>query len=332
VRRIFPDGDRLKRADVGFNHRGTEVDAKNKPRASAEVPASGFGDSARLPEIVSRVRGMPGTTLPQGDRRIGCRQTLTDSNHSGSRLKRTDSLGSLPVCRAATILRAHFRGSSRLTLVEDWVDSVIGEGDSRHCFGPTAVTRAGKRLHVYRIPDPDLQCDGELWHAGGLLIAFTSDSQSPQREMFTMAHELGHASLYAINPEVDQNNVEVERICDIFASELIMPINFVREMWRRIPDVEAVTKIMNKCGTSLPASCRRVADYLGDATVGIASDKGIIQERYGIGMGRELRSALDWGLDRTLEQKLSTDLPDGLALSLMRVRKERIIFLVRRIM
>ena len=288
------------------------------------------GDT-NLSDVLSRIRGVSGTALAPGDRLVGCRQAA-GSNNCDSRLRTIDGLGELPDCPAATALRAYLRGSTRLTLVEDWVDSVLGEEGRSRCFGPTAVTRAGRRLNVLHVMDSDLPCDGQLWYAGSFIIALISRAQSPQREMFTMAHELGHAALYMVDPEVDQNDAGVDKICNIFATELIMPTKLVRNIWHSTPDAGAVMQIKNKCSASLPASCLRVAEYLGDATVGIVSDRGIIQHWYGVIPGREIKSALDrLTFGKSLEGKSSIDLPGGLTLSLRRVGKERAIFLARKI-
>jgi len=228
MRVFFPNGDRLRRAGIVLNKPyGAEINAETEHRSPAGEPMPKDAGDTNLSDVLSRIRGVSGTALAPGDRLVGCRQAA-GSNNCDSRLRTIDGLGELPDCPAATALRAYLRGSTRLTLVEDWVDSVLGEEGRSRCFGPTAVTRAGRRLNVLHVMDSDLPCDGQLWYAGSFIIALISRAQSPQREMFTMAHELGHAALYMVDPEVDQNDAGVDKICNIFATELIMPTKLCR--------------------------------------------------------------------------------------------------------
>jgi hypothetical protein len=187
-----------------------------------------------------------------------------------------------------------------------------------------------RKLRVTHVDDGCLPYDGELRLVGGQLIAFVSKNQSRQRETFTIAHELGHAALFKLNPGLDQGAAETERLCDMFAAELMMPTSLVRDIWQSTPDVAAVVEIGKKTGSSLSAACVRIAEYLGSTATGILTPSGSIKEKYGIELGRDLKSSLAFAAERAAEGKFSSDLTNGLSVSSQKVRNEEVAFLARR--
>ena len=235
----------------------------------------------------------------------------------------------MPDCRTSNMLYARF---GRHATIEDWVDSIMAEDDRRTCFGRTAISRAKRQLSVVQVDDPGLGWDGELRLVCGRLIALIGPEQSRRRETFTIAHELGHGALYALDVEANQDTAVMERLCDMFAAELIMPTRLVRDIWRRIPDAEAIPELASKTESSLSASCIRIAEYLADAITGIASGDGIIQSPFG--MTRccdDLKGPILLASISNHQEKFFLNLLDGLTLSVHRVADGRMVFLGRMI-
>jgi hypothetical protein len=188
---------------------------------------------------------------------------------------------SLPKCDASKILRTNFTDATDVTIIENWVNSVLGYRDRSECFGATAVSRAIRNLRITCHYDDDLLHDGELRIVKGRQTVFIRTDQNPRRESFTLAHELGHASLHTIAPNLNQSDPGVERLCNLFAAEILMPTSFVRAVWRKTRDVDCIVTLAAQTSSSLPASCLRVVEYLnGGVTTGLASTSGVIVQRY----------------------------------------------------
>ncbi|GAA5116996.1 ImmA/IrrE family metallo-endopeptidase [Luteolibacter yonseiensis] len=67
---------------------------------------------------------------------------------------------------------------------------------------------------------------------------YINGNESPQRQRFTLAHEIGHAVLHPgqrivdYRRNIDAPNTPVEREANQFASELIMPRERFKSAWR----------------------------------------------------------------------------------------------------
>jgi hypothetical protein len=90
------------------------------------------------------------------------------------------------------------------------------------------------------------------------------------RTRFTLAHELGH--LVLADPEVlrlvhvalDEESVDVERMCNAFAAELLMPRDWLsRRFAGRAERFDVVDEIMDGAGVSYAAAMTRLAIVLG---------------------------------------------------------------------
>jgi hypothetical protein len=235
----------------------------------------------------------------------------------------------LPDCPAATILRANFRHSQDSALIEEWVNSVIAEPDRSQCFGRTALSRAMRKLGVVQCDDDDMLYDGELRLVHDRRVAFVRTGQYSRRERFTIAHELGHASLHVLDPSLDQGEPRVERVCNLFAGELLMPTRLVRDIWTKQSDANAIVVLAGRTGSSLSASCVRITECL-DVTTGLVSPDGKIMEPYGDIPVRELEPALRLTCGRASAGRSALRLPNGLKVSTGRAGA-RTVFLAQRL-
>jgi hypothetical protein len=89
---------------------------------------------------------------------------------------------------------------------------------------PTDLEALRPRLKVSGFePIDGLPISGELRKDGdGFKIVYSASLQ-PGRRRFTIAHELGHAIFETTGPNCPRYGNELERICDMLASELLMP-------------------------------------------------------------------------------------------------------------
>jgi hypothetical protein len=101
---------------------------------------------------------------------------------------------------------------------------------------------------------------GELRQADDGLEIVYSSHLSPERRRFTIAHELGHAVLARTGSRFPRAGREVERICDMFATEVLLPRGSFLEHASGAPDVEKVFELARLFKTSIAATARRYAE------------------------------------------------------------------------
>jgi hypothetical protein len=153
---------------------------------------------------------------------------------------------------------------------------------------------------------------------------------NPLRQRFTLAHELGHAALHELDPSLDQSGFGVERLCDLFAGELLMPTKLVQTICRETENAEAIVKLAYRTKTSLDASCVRIEEYLGSVITGLASDDGSIINRYGVKLTSSWRDALARACKITPAGKHLEIKQNGLIVCTRAVDNGRVVFLIRR--
>jgi hypothetical protein len=235
----------------------------------------------------------------------------------------------LPDCPATNALRTKFPGLEGAAAIENWVDQVVGDEDRIQCFGVTAAARARRKLEVMHRSHDQMLGEGELRLDGDRWIAYIPDSQPRRRARFALAHELGHAALYAVDPKLDQCGPGVERICNLFAAELLMPEKLVEHIWCTWPDAEAIWRLAWKTASSLSASCIRLAEHVGTITTGLASADGLITERYGAKLDGVLRGSVSVVSRSAHKGKASVQILRELTVSI-RASDGRIAFVVQR--
>ncbi len=130
---------------------------------------------------------------------------------------------------------------------------------------PTDLEAVGKRLNILRTEAEALPISGELRRAASGFIIVYSTYLSATRRRFTIAHELAHAIFEQSGPKCPRSGKELERLCDMLATELLMPRReFLREAgkpddlsWSKIDDLSRMFR------TSLSATSLRCAELLG---------------------------------------------------------------------
>ena len=89
---------------------------------------------------------------------------------------------------------------------------------------PTDLVAVAERLKVSSWHAEDLPVAGELRRErDNFVIAYASGMPSGRRR-FTIAHELGHAFFESTGPGCPRVGEELERICDLFAAALLLPV------------------------------------------------------------------------------------------------------------
>jgi hypothetical protein len=108
------------------------------------------------------------------------------------------------------------------------------------------------------IADPDLLTAGELRLVGDeYIIAFTP-SDSGVRQRFTIAHELGHVVFERTGPHCPRRGHELEQLCDLIASEILIPQRLLYQQAKSpisIAQVTKLAKLFDVSITSMAVKC-----------------------------------------------------------------------------
>lgn len=88
---------------------------------------------------------------------------------------------------------------------------------------PTDLNQVAQRLGVSEITTRDIGGSGELHKIGDQFTIVTAEDLSPARQRFTIAHELGHVLIEGTGAHAPRAGRELERVCDLIATELLMP-------------------------------------------------------------------------------------------------------------
>lgn len=132
---------------------------------------------------------------------------------------------------------------------------------------PIDLLSIAKRLNVRSVLEESLPFDGMLRKEKNRLVIKLNSHSPPLRRRFTLAHELGHVLFADSEPPTALQRGrtcrgdEVERLCDVAASELLMPEDSSRRFFDNhgiSPD--SVSNFAGRFAVSLQAAARRVLD------------------------------------------------------------------------
>jgi hypothetical protein len=227
------------------------------------------------------------------------------------------------------LLRVNYGDVADAALLEYWVDDVVGETGRIDCAGDAAVRQALSRLDVSLEYERDLWYDGETRLVEDQLVVYLRPNLIPSREKFTTAHELGHAALFRMAPRLDQSDTGIERLCNLFAAELLVPRRLVKREANRGSHAQAVVSLSRRSGSSLSSTCIRISECLGVAA-GFAANDGTILREYG-DQSQSHRIA-EWLLNISQQRKstasLSRRLTDNLMLDVV-VTESKYVYATR---
>ena len=148
---------------------------------------------------------------------------------------------------------------------------------------PTDLNAAAARVLVSEIIGEDLPVSGELRREGKKLKIVYSTYLSETRRRFTVAHELAHAIFESTKSHAPRTGAELERLCDMLASEILMPRDLFLTLTSTEPSVSNLLELARTFKTSLSATGIRYAKlknvsvfYIDDGAVAWGS--GIIRK------------------------------------------------------
>jgi Zn-dependent peptidase ImmA (M78 family) len=128
---------------------------------------------------------------------------------------------------------------------------------------PTDLDQIAPKLGITGFEAAEIAGSGELRRDGDRLRVFYSIDLSADRRRFTIAHEMGHALLESTGPKRPQKGKEVERLCDMFAAELLMPRQEFLDRAHGEASTERILELARHFRTSLTTTGIRYAELLG---------------------------------------------------------------------
>jgi Zn-dependent peptidase ImmA (M78 family) len=163
-----------------------------------------------------------------------------------------------------------FRDMTSSASVEDAVVRVASELLDQVRCPPTDLETICEKLHVKTRDSHELIGSGALIKQGESLQILCAPDLSQERRRFTIAHELGHVVLARRGEKPVRQSRELERLCDMFAAELLMPTaTFIQAVGRvvHVQDIPALARSFQVSLTSAAIRCaelRRVSIFEAD--------------------------------------------------------------------
>ena len=112
-------------------------------------------------------------------------------------------------------------------------------------------------------PDPELEIAGELRPAATGYEIVYSLAQSGRRRRFTVAHEMAHAVIERTGKHCPRKGKELERICDMIASQILVPTDMLRQHSAPCPNLDRISELATAFNVSLTMMALRCARDLG---------------------------------------------------------------------
>jgi hypothetical protein len=141
-------------------------------------------------------------------------------------------------------------------ILADALFSAIGMSREPHID----IFEAARRAAVDTIEFAPILSDGRIENTPGYTRVTLKSRASRERQRFTLAHELGHVLLddpsvavqvRRLHPDLD----DVERLCEVFAAEVLMPREWVRTVFQPLPQgFNTLGMLARRAGVSMSAA------------------------------------------------------------------------------
>jgi len=137
---------------------------------------------------------------------------------------------------------------------------------------PTDLDALGSRLDIMDCRAENIPFSGELRRNGKRLEIVYSIHLSDERRRFTIAHEMGHALLERAGKRLPHSGTEVERLCDKFAAEILMPRDRFLETIGSTLTIERLFDLKRAFQVSLNAISLRCFELKRDSVFEVEKD------------------------------------------------------------
>jgi hypothetical protein len=157
--------------------------------------------------------------------------------------------------------------------VRDAAVRVVTELLSDVTCPPTDLVALGRKIDVREIVYESFPGSGELHRVKNGYRILCSSDQAPARQRFTVAHELAHIILARANGKAPRDGPDVERLCDLLATECLMPTAVFDSEIPRELTLRAVSTLADTFETSLTATALRCAELRSACVFGVDGER-----------------------------------------------------------
>ena len=147
---------------------------------------------------------------------------------------------------------------------------------------PTDLKAISDRLSIKEFREEEFLGSGELRRDRKGLVIVYSPYLSLERRRFTIAHEMAHALFETSGPRFPRYGRELERLCDMFATEILMPQEaFLKAVGPRV-SLNKVFELADIFQTSLSATAIRCCELLQKKVSAFEVNNGVMSWSRGI--------------------------------------------------
>jgi len=171
------------------------------------------------------------------------------------------------------------------------------------CCPPTDLDALCSRLGIVEVRAEDIPFSGELRPVLSGFVVIYGKNLSKERRRFTIAHETAHALLETGGPRCPKRGEELERICDMWATEILMPTQIFSLHYRKDFSTDHLLDLARMFEVSLSAAALRCKELFGISVFEVADkevkwgfgvvSKGPIRQIYNDDIRTAIGSALE---------------------------------------
>jgi Zn-dependent peptidase ImmA (M78 family) len=168
---------------------------------------------------------------------------------------------------AARLLTSEMHAFSPEQAIERKVQQLLHQAGSGDV--PTDLLAVASACHIQNIVSSELREDGYLLSLPTGTEIFVNAQQTLGRQRFTAAHEIVHTLIPEVDrghPRFEEENLfredgdEVERLCDIGAAELLVPLAGLRNRIANVfPSLDCVGRLASIYEVSLEVMARQIS-------------------------------------------------------------------------
>ena len=206
-----------------------------------------------------------------------------------------------------TVAAKRVRDVAKLDDIDQAIEKIVGELIGGLTCPPTDLEALALKMGVTDIcSDDTMLVPGELRKLRNELVVFLFPGLAKTRRRFTLAHELGH--VFFENAERRPHpSQELERLCDKFAAEFLMPRRVFVSYAGRHPNLRRVYDLHRIFETGLSATLNRVSDIYKYRAVELQGDRAVWRRRMSIPILKQVSSRLQELSDKTGTETITLD-------------------------
>lgn len=122
---------------------------------------------------------------------------------------------------------------------------------------PTDFKPLMTRLNITGVSEEDFSGSGELQRDGRSFKIICSSHLSATRKRFTIAHEIAHVIFETTGQNCPRSGTELERLCDMLASEIILPTDVFSSECAPSPSLSDIFHLAKTFAASVSATTIR---------------------------------------------------------------------------